>query len=105
MPSRIDASLTSEEHRILILYSDPKRYGVGRATRLSIQYALGAGFFAAICILRHEPSWVLAVYGVFLLFLIVRILGARRVAGVMPGIIAKYEARIAELEASCDPAA
>lgn len=100
MPSRIDALLSPDERGVLSLYSNPKRSGIGRAIRLSIQYALGSGIFVAICLLEHEPLWVLPVYGLFVLALVVRLFAARKISGVMSGIIAKYEARIAELEAS-----
>jgi hypothetical protein len=100
MNSRIEGSLTSDERRILTIYSDPSKYGIGRADRLSIQYAVGAGIFVVMCLVDHEPLYVLPVYGVFLVFLIVRLRGAKKIAGVMPSIIAKYEARIAELEGS-----
>ena len=79
-------------------YSDPTRSGIGRAIRLSVQYALGTGVFAALCVWQREPLWVLPVYGAFLAFLVVRLLAARKTVGIVTGIIAKYEARIAELE-------
>ena len=100
MNSRIDGSLTPDERRILATYSDPSKYEIGRATRLSIQYAVGAGLFVVMCLVEHEPLYVLPVYGVFLAFLIVRLRGAKKIAGVMPSIIAKYEAQIAELDGS-----
>lgn len=98
--SRIDSLLTPDERRILAVYSDPTRFGIARAVRLSIQYAIGAGIFVWMCLSTHEPLWVLAVYGTFLAFMGVRLLGAKRIVGIMPAIITKYEARIAELENS-----
>ncbi len=98
MHSRIDSALTPEEHRVLSAYSDPKRSGMSRAVRLSIQYALGTGIFVAIGLWDEEPLYLLAVYGIFLAFMAVRLISAKKIAGVMPSIVAKYEARIAELE-------
>ena len=103
MPSRIDATLSPQERRVLSLYTAPGRSGIGRAVRLSVQYALGAGVFVVLCLREHEPLWVLPVYGLFLLVLAVRLIGARAISGVMPGVIAKYEARIAELEGASAP--
>jgi hypothetical protein len=96
--SRIDSMLTPDERRVVAMYSDPSNAGIGRAVRLSIQYAIGTGIFVALCLSRDEPLWILVVYGTFLAFMAVRILNAKRIAGIMPAVIAKYEARIAELE-------
>jgi hypothetical protein len=98
--SRIDSLLSPEERRIWTIYADPRYSGLDRAIRLSIQYAIGSGIFVWICLNEQEPLWVLAVYAIFLVFMTIRLIGAKRITGVMPAIIAKYEARIAELEGS-----
>jgi len=98
--SRIDSLLTPEERRIWTMYADPRNSGIGRAVRLSIQYAVGAGIFVWMCLDEQEPLWVLAVYGIFLAFMAVRLINSKRIAGIMPVVIGKYEARIAELENS-----
>jgi len=98
MQSRIDSSLTADERRILGIYSDAKFSGIGHATRLSIQYAIGTGVFIVLCLEQQEPLYILPVYGTFLLFMFLRIRGAKKLAGIMPALIRKYEARIAELE-------
>jgi hypothetical protein len=92
--------LSPDEKRVLCLYSDPRSSGLGRTIRLSLQYAIGSGIFVYLCLSENEPLWVLAVYGVFLVFMLVRIRNATKIVGIMPGIIAKYETRIAELESS-----
>jgi hypothetical protein len=96
--------LSPAEKRVLCMYFDPRNSGLRRATRLSVQYAIGSGIFVYLCLSENEPLWVLAVYGVFLAFMLVRIRNAKKIVGIMPGIIAKYEARIAELETSNDSA-
>ena len=55
-----------------------------------MQYAVGTGIFVALCLWSQEPLWVLPVYGIFLAFLAIQILSAKRIAGIMPGIIVKY---------------
>src|SRR5882672_5453287 len=97
MTSRIDSSLTADERRVLMLYSNPSMSGMSRVVRLSIQFAIGAGIFVAMALWEQEPLYVLPVYGTFLAFLTVRLLSAKKIAGIMRGIIAKYEARIGEL--------
>lgn len=95
--------LTPDEQRVLRMYRNPAASGMGRATRLSIQYAIGAGVFVYLCIATKNVYWSLAVYGIFLLQLLVRLRGTRMITGVMPGIIAKYDQKIAELEAQLPP--
>ncbi len=98
MTSRIDNLLTPTEKQVLLAYRSPEHSGMRRATRLSVQYAVGAGVFVWLCISEQQPLWCLAVYAIFVIQLAVRLHNARRMAGVMPGVIKKYEARIAQLE-------
>jgi hypothetical protein len=92
---------TPEERRILELYRNPTSSGVGRATRLSIQYLLGAGIFTYLAI-AYDSWFAIVTYLTFVAFVGVRLIGARRIAGEMPKVLAKYEARIAELEAGME---
>ena len=97
--SSIDSRLTDHERAVLAMYRDPAKSNIGRATRLSVQYGIGAGFLVCAGIVTDNPWWAVAVYGVFVAWMTVRLLGMRRIAGVMPTIIEKYEDRIIELEA------
>jgi hypothetical protein len=90
--------LSSEELRILATYKDPRLYGLARAVRLSIQYAIGALIFLCLAIGTENPWYAIGTYAIFLLYLFIRFLGAKQLAGIMPGIIAKYEKRLEELE-------
>lgn len=94
--STIDTLLSDKERLVLKAYSNPRR-DFNRASRLSIQYALGMALFVYLAI-YDDALWSLAVYGIFLAWLIVRYIRSRAVAGVMPAIIEKYERRIQELE-------
>jgi len=93
-------NLTPAEQKVLAAYADPKKYGIGRATRLTVQYLIGAGIFLGLAVLYGNPWYALGTYAVFIVYAVVRLLGARRLAGLLPGILAKYENRIAELEAA-----
>lgn len=93
-------NLTPDEQRILVLYADPSKSDLPRAIRLSIQYAVGAGIFLVLAIQRNQPWYAAVTYLVFVAYMGVRIVGAHRLSGVMPSILQKYEARIAELEAA-----
>jgi hypothetical protein len=90
--------LSEVERAVLRTYIDPAASGISRAVRLSLQYATSAGIFVFLAIWQDNPLWSLAVYAIFLLFMAVRLVGARRIAGIMPGIIRKYEERISALE-------
>ncbi len=90
-----------DERRILEIYRDPKLSGLGRAARLSGQYLLGAGIFTYLAV-AYNPWNAIVVYLVFVAFVVPRLLAARRLVGLMPKILAKYEARIAELEAQAE---
>jgi hypothetical protein len=90
--------LSSSERAVLRTYTEPGASGIGRAVRLSLQYALGSGLFVGLAIWLNNPWWSLTSYATFLAYMAIRLRGANRIAGVMPGIIAKYEARITELE-------
>lgn len=96
--SMIDTLLSDKERLVLQAYRNPRR-DFNRATRLSIQYAIGMAVFVYLAI-YDDALWSLAIYGVFLAWLTVRLIRGRAVAGVMPGIIEKYEGRIQELERS-----
>jgi hypothetical protein len=100
--SVIDSKLTDHEREVISMYRDSPRSGIGRAIRLSIQYAIGAGVFLVAAIVTGNPWWSVVVYVVFVAWIVVRLLGARRLAGVMPSVIEKYESRIAELEQQLD---
>lgn len=64
-----------------------------------MQYAIGAGIFVALAISENEPLYVIAVYVVFILWMVIRLRGARAIAGVMSRIIGVYESQIGELRA------
>jgi hypothetical protein len=67
--------------------------------RSSIYCAVLAGFFLYLALARNEPRYAIGIFGMFVLYLAIRVYSARRVAGIMPRILERYEFRIAELEA------
>ncbi len=96
--STIESQFTEVERRVLAMYRDPAKHGIGRAARLSAQYALGGALFLCVAIMTGNPWWSVAIYAMFLAWMGIRLLGARRLSRAMPSIIAKYESRIEELE-------
>jgi len=100
MKSAIDDRLTEQERTTLRLYRNPTASGLGRQVRLSVQYAVGAGIFLGLAIWLNEPLYAIVVYGVFILWMLVRLRGARTIAAVTPRIIEKYESEIKALKSS-----
>lgn len=97
MHSVIDERLTEQERRVLAAYRTKSASDLRRATRLSVQYALGAGIFVVLALTDQEPLWVLPVYAILILVLALRIRGGRAAAGAMPAVIEKYEQEISML--------
>jgi hypothetical protein len=91
-----DQMFSPEERAILATYRNPRSFGLGRATRLSGQYLLVAGILTYLA-MAYESSYAIVSYLVFVAFVLVRLVGAHRLAGAMPKILAKYETRIVEL--------
>ena len=97
MTLRIVEDLTEPEKLYLKnSYGDDHR-AYKRMVRLSIQYALGAGIFVYLCISHNEPLYVLPVYGTFVVFLIIRIIGASKAGKLFRSIVTKYEAKLQDL--------
>lgn len=102
MPSAIDHLLSERERQTLSLYRTP-HVSLRKATRLSIQYVIGAGVFTFLAISQQQPLWAFAVFAVLVLMLALRLAGARRLARVMPAILEKYEHEIRELREEVQP--
>lgn len=97
--SVLDDELTPKEREVLRAYRSPSRADIRRQVRLSVQYAIGSGIFACLGLSTNRPIYGFVVWAIFILWLVMRLRGAWRVAGLMPAIIEKYEARISALHA------
>jgi hypothetical protein len=97
MQSVLEDKLTGQEIKILSAYRNPKSSNLSKQIRLSIQYAIAAAIFLVLAIKNQQPLYSIGVYIIFLLWMFVRLLVARRIVGIMPGIIEKYELEIARL--------
>ena len=65
-------------------------------------YAIGAGVLTYEAIRGNEPRYAVGVYLVLLLVMGLRLWRGRYLAGVIPGIISKYEIAIGELRKQGD---
>ncbi len=98
MKSEIDHQLTKEEKVVLEMYRNPKNSDIRKLTRLSIQYTIGTGIFLWLAIFLNQPLYSIAIFATFLAFLVTQIYGAKKIAGIMPNIIEKYENTIKSLQ-------
>jgi hypothetical protein len=95
----VGVDLKPKEESLVRQFNEPKASGVGVLLRSSIYCTVLAAFFLYLAIARHEPLYSIGIFGMFVLYLAIRIFSARRISGIMPRIIQRYEFRIAELEA------
>ena len=80
-------------------FGESKRSAISILMRSSIYCAALAGLFLYLALARDEPRYAIGIFGMFVVYLAIRVYSARRVAGIMPRILQRYEFRIAELEA------
>jgi len=97
MKSEIDNKLTEKEKLVLEAYKEPQKQ-MKRAIRLSIQYLIAIGIFAFLSVKEKNINYSLVMLGVFAIFIVVRLINAKKVSGIMPRIIEKYEEEIKELK-------
>ena len=92
-------NLSAQEQSIVRRLSESKQSGVAVLMRSSIYCVVLAGLFLYLALVRNEPRYSIGIFGMFVVYLAIRIYSARRIAGIMPRILEQYEARITELEA------
>ena len=102
MESVIASQLTDQERKVLQAYRQPSARDLRRLIRISVQYALAAGIFLVLAIHDGQPLYAIAIYVIFVLWMIVRVAKARLLVGVMPTIIEKYEAEIRRLASALE---
>jgi hypothetical protein len=79
-------------------YRSGERIGVKALFRSSIYCTAIAALFLYLALTRDEPRYAIGIFVMFLFYLAIRVYSAKRVAGIMPRIVQRYEKRIAELE-------
>lgn len=92
--------LSPQEQSLVRRFSESRKSRpVAALFRTSIYCTILAGFFLYLALARNEPRYAIGVFGMFVLYLAIRIYSARRIAGIMPRILESYQFRIGELEA------
>jgi hypothetical protein len=92
--------LNPQEQSVARRFSQSQKSPVAILFRSSIYCTVIAGFFLYLALARNEPRYAIGIFGMFVAYLTIRLYTARRIAGMMPRILERYESRIAELEAS-----
>jgi len=90
------------EQSLVRAYSDQRHIAVTTLLRSSVYCSAIAALFLYLALERNEPRYAIGIFVMFLCYLAIRVYSARRVAGVMPRIIQRYETRIRELEDKLD---
>ena len=93
-----------QEQSVVRRFREAKRTGPSVLLRSSIYCIALAGLFLYLALARNEPLYAIGIFAMFVLYLAIRIYTARRIAGIMPRILERYELRIAELEARLNKA-
>ena len=88
-----------QEESVVRKFNESKRNSVSVLLRSSIYCTALAALFLYLALAREEPRYAIGIFGMFVVYLAIRVYSARRIAGIMPRILQQYEFRIAELEA------
>ncbi len=91
-------ALSPQEQSVVRRFDESKRNGVSALLRSSIYCTALAALFLYLALSRNEPLYSVGIFGMFVLYLAIRVYSARRIAGIMPRILQQYEIRISELE-------
>jgi hypothetical protein len=91
--------LRPQEESVVRKFNESKRDSVSVLLRSSIYCTALAALFLYLALARDEPRYAIGIFGMFVLYLAIRVYSARQIAGIMPRILQQYEFRIAELEA------
>ncbi len=95
---KVDNVLTQHEKEVLQCYRIPQSYGIRLQILLTAGYASGTGIFLGLAIWEDQPLYAIVIYGVFIIWMLMRILAIRRFSRHMPRILYKYDSKLAELE-------
>ena len=91
--------LRPQQEGIVRKFNDSKRNSISVLLRSSIYCTTLAALFLYLALARNEPRYAIGIFGMFVVYLAIRVYSARRISGIMPRILRQYEFRIAELEA------
>jgi hypothetical protein len=92
-------NLSPQEESVVRKFSESRKSGPSVLLRSSIYCTALAGFFLYLALAHNEPLYSIGIFGMFVLYLAIRVYSARRIAEIMPRILQQYESRINELEA------
>ncbi|HLW35349.1 MAG TPA: hypothetical protein VKS98_06790 [Chthoniobacterales bacterium] len=91
--------LSPQEQSIVRRFSQSNKSPIAGLMRSSMYCVVLAGLFLYLALARNEPLYSIGIFGMFVVYLAIRVYSARRISGIMPRILEQYELRISELEA------
>ena len=91
--------LKPREQSVARRFDGQTRSAVGGLLRTSIYCSALAALFLYLALTRDDPRYAIGIFGMFVVYLAIRLYSARQISGIMPRILQQYEFRIAELEA------
>jgi len=91
--------LSAQEQSVVRRFSESKKNPIAMLMRSSVYCVVLAGLFLYLALARNEPRYSIGIFGMFVVYLAIRIYSARRISGIMPRILEHYELKISELEA------
>jgi uncharacterized membrane protein len=97
-PGTFGVDLAPQEKSLVRAYRNREHIGVSALFRSSIYCIVVAALFLYLALSQDEPRYAVGVFAMFLWYLAIRIYSARRIAGIMPRILQRYEKRIVHLE-------
>jgi len=93
----IEDKFTREELNVVNLYRHPNSKTMGRNVRLAIQYGFSSLIFSILTV-THNPHFVWGVLAIFFIWMIIRLVKMKKIIGIMPGVIGKYEKELQSLK-------
>jgi hypothetical protein len=96
METKLD--FTDKEKFMVQYYRNPRLCSLSRHVISALYYLIPSAVCCGISIWQDSAAWAFVAYGLLLVYVCHQLFQAREWAGVMPGLIAKYEAHVKALE-------
>lgn len=89
---------TDQEKFMVHYYRNPLLCSLSRHVIAALYYFIPALVLAGIAVVQDSAAWAFVGFGLLFVYECSQLFRARHWAGVMPNVIAKYEAHIEALE-------
>jgi len=96
MTSKLE--FTDKEKFMVQYYRNPRLCSLGRHVASAMYYFIPAVVLVGVSVVQDSVVWAFVGFGLLFVYQCYQLFQARHWAGVMPSVIAKYEAHIEALE-------